>query len=903
MNRISQEVLMGKRKQKVRWSSVDGISWSNGDQDESSTDVSSKSVKVDSSEGNRRSSAPSWTSSLAPRFERKAAEQKHIYYDGEICEAEDLPNGFTKIRSKNLDILFKRDYYEQRLAVQQQISEQLMKVKNSEIEKSSEPENQEMSTTEDSPKEETVDSILEPDSVDKSCPWTFDKIDPNDIPEFKPSDSAMDAGEIESGHTSPIYVNHLPQEYETPPQPNLYLYTPANNTLIPCEEIIIPNPGMSPDGPVYPGPTNIYLAYPVQGPDGRGYITQPFTPPSSYMSQDSAGYLYEETNSYSSTPHTHHSGEDSGSSTQPTSPPALDSCNPTSWARDIHHHHPSPPNIEGYYDPLPSYQTVSEKTDEPTEPKHTVPYIPGLVLDSTQPAQKKTQKRRKKKSKPVSPSDSATEFEAFKGSGSENIMPTQQSGDGEYQMEAQIQQIHEIHLTDDLADSLVNPPIDSEVADEDLTPPCSSSSPNDPQIKSLMGKSLEADNLVENVEKISSGEIFASNQTELEDKEICDITSNIPGINSWPNVTSLDFNSGSTASKSSGSECVQNIVESVDVLKESVNSYEGQQTCGGEKASIDSVTNVKESTVEQNQIKSRNKPRINKNSKKAKKVNLISNDELPKSDNVVSPLNESKMSYSSVAKSNIVKESKPLLPTKSQPKIDPVQVTKPLTTNPPLESVQSSAVDDSDKWEKVPLSITKDENWEKTSKKRKNRNKKIKFEESSTIEEIPQKTKENTPPKEVATIFKEESLMDDENEKCEEAENEKKKQRRRKKKQSSEDPEENPGRRIVICDEQIEIDNLRSIKRASEVLNPLLLGNVKSSSYGDFLVVSELGLGISRGCMNFGRLYQGKYIPPERTDGLLAECEEENSNPENINIEEESIEELHSTVPTDIGLD
>ena len=55
--------------------------------------------------------------------------------------------------------------------------------------------------------------------------------------------------------------------------------------------------------------------------------------------------------------------------------------------------------------------------------------------------------------------------------------------------------------------------------------------------------------------------------------------------------------------------------------------------------------------------------------------------------------------------------------------------------------------------------------------------------------------------------------------------------------------------------------------------------------------------------MNFGRLYQGKYIPPERTDGLLAECEEENSNPENINIEEESIEELHSTVPTDIGLD
>jgi hypothetical protein len=52
--------------------------------------------------GTRRSSAQG---SLAPRFERKAAskaEQKHIYYEGEICEAEDLPNGFTKKRNGNL---------------------------------------------------------------------------------------------------------------------------------------------------------------------------------------------------------------------------------------------------------------------------------------------------------------------------------------------------------------------------------------------------------------------------------------------------------------------------------------------------------------------------------------------------------------------------------------------------------------------------------------------------------------------------------------------------------------------------------------------------------------------------------------------------------------------------------
>ena len=57
--------------------------------------------------------------------------------------------------------------------------------------------------------------------------------------------------------------------YPPPPaRPNLYLYSPSNNTLIPCEEIVIPNPVMNGEGPVYPGPTNIYLAYPVSGKQG-----------------------------------------------------------------------------------------------------------------------------------------------------------------------------------------------------------------------------------------------------------------------------------------------------------------------------------------------------------------------------------------------------------------------------------------------------------------------------------------------------------------------------------------------------------------------------------------------------------------------------------------------------------
>jgi len=44
------------------------------------------------------------------RFERKTSDSQSSYaqdFEGE----EQLPNGFYKIRSKNLDVLFKKDYY------------------------------------------------------------------------------------------------------------------------------------------------------------------------------------------------------------------------------------------------------------------------------------------------------------------------------------------------------------------------------------------------------------------------------------------------------------------------------------------------------------------------------------------------------------------------------------------------------------------------------------------------------------------------------------------------------------------------------------------------------------------------------------------------------------------------
>ena len=102
---------------------------------------------------------------------------------------------------------------------------------------------------------------------------------------------------------------------------------------------------------------------------------------------------------------------------------------------------------------------------------------------------------------------------------------------------------------------------------------------------------------------------------------------------------------------------------------------------------------------------------------------------------------------------------------------------------------------------------------------------------------------------------------------------------------------------------QIQIQPPGPVRRPSEVYSSDFLETVRKSSQNDFMVVNQLGSGISRGCMNYGRLYQGKYIPPERTDGLLPECEEEESVNEEATSEEVIGEDSCVTTSADIDLD
>ena len=260
--------------------------------------------------------------SLPPRFERSkqtsisnssnqgGAGSEQYELDSNF-ETEELPNGFTKIRSKNLDVLFRKDYYAQRMlsttsssAVSSEAGEP---VSASEIQETdldvinlnTEPtiqENEEeieqevnsegglgensKETTPSSPKEATPFSEKIPE-VTKKPVEIKSKINTNAVP-FYPStyvpplaqSAANTSYQIVNGGVASTPSGNA-QQQTTPNQstsrPSLFLYSPSSNTMIPCEEIIIPNAVM-PGTDVYQGPSNIYLAFPTDGnaPGGQG---------------------------------------------------------------------------------------------------------------------------------------------------------------------------------------------------------------------------------------------------------------------------------------------------------------------------------------------------------------------------------------------------------------------------------------------------------------------------------------------------------------------------------------------------------------------------------------------------------------------------------------------------------
>ena len=150
-----------------------------------------------------------------------------------------------------------------------------------------------------------------------------------------------------------------------------------------------------------------------------------------------------------------------------------------------------------------------------------------------------------------------------------------QKGPGECDSDVHVEPIHEIQLTDDLADALVNPPTDPESSDEKETHQCP-----------LIGQNVPHN--LENKENANEFEFYTEthvaddfnnglNEMEIEDNEICQITENIKEIVSIKdmydsqNALTVNITSEQKAKECQEHECKENIIECV-----SVTSSDGQ---------------------------------------------------------------------------------------------------------------------------------------------------------------------------------------------------------------------------------------------------------------------------------------------------------------------------------------
>lgn len=388
---------MGKKSRtRIRWTSVHVDPSLCTDDHESgnggltSPGSSNESLSVPNkhyiSENRRR-----WINSpMPPRFERKAAaaEFSHggastIIYNGEVCETEDLPNGFTKIRSKNLDVLFRRDYYATK------------PVKST-------PVVPEMNITEEndhghaSDNAEEVSKEEEEESDEEEAVITNNK-----------RSSAGSTPPIRSnlnGSSSPFYPSYSytpgsSSPYAAPAvRPSLYLYSPSLNKMIPCAEVVIPGGLVGPDGnAVYGSPgTSVYVAaaMPYESPQHQAAASFGF-PPSNYVlafnNQSPYNAPFYSTYYGSSSDVGSNVEPSSADSTVPHSPPDLSAYNPANWAQSYSEN----TRIQQIRKSTTTKNAASSSSSSKQDEKDLLPVlIPGLPPILNKKVQKKKRKRR-----------------------------------------------------------------------------------------------------------------------------------------------------------------------------------------------------------------------------------------------------------------------------------------------------------------------------------------------------------------------------------------------------------------------------------------------------------------------------------------------------------------------------
>ena len=356
----------------------------------------------------------------------------------------------------------------------------------------------------------------DPASVTVGSMPSFIDLDLDEIPEFRPR-VGTDVGSInDSGYSSsfqesfgfdkqyyppqsqylppqgPVYLppSHVPPPVPQQPMCPFYLFSAATNTLIPCEEVLVSQTLDTPGGPIFQGHTKAYVAYPVQGPEGRGYIMQPFAPPPELSSSPEREEV----------PGNDEVGkEDEGES-------------------------------KSFKEILVTSPTQSKPVERTRKIDHVI--LPNVYIPGLPPSEMKVKKKRKKK--PKAKSDQAAKVSSLRSSSESDAkefepVNYQQAPVSEELFEFTAEEpANEINLTDDLTNSLLNPPtaddeIDSSAlareiinlvdTDEDLAPV------EVAEAASYEAKELvEEPNLADATESEVKGDLEPTEETEINSK-------------------------------------------------------------------------------------------------------------------------------------------------------------------------------------------------------------------------------------------------------------------------------------------------------------------------------------------------------------------------------------------------
>ena len=240
------------------------------------------------------------------------------------------------------------------------------------------------------------------------------------------------------------FVPSIPMSVPPPINPSqFYLYSPVNNTLIPCEEILVGKTVTSPGGSVYQGETKAYVAYPVHGPEGRGYITQPFASPVNTASGSEESQKHEDV--------------------EAKEVETKETCMTMEKVEEVNN---DLKEVE-----TKDKRRINEEAAGMSinQPRVEQVYIPGLV---TSPSVKKVKKRRKKKPKTKSEAVVSKQSHSSSDSESKELNPDSQSKKDTFEDDLfnfAEEPINEINLTDDLANSLLNPPTEDDELETSIT--------------------------------------------------------------------------------------------------------------------------------------------------------------------------------------------------------------------------------------------------------------------------------------------------------------------------------------------------------------------------------------------------------------------------------------------------